>query len=84
MVKFLVSIFDKKVQVFGNPVIAMNEADAVRMARTVVSSDDSQISLYPEDFTLYHVGNFNDATGVLEPINPIILTELVSLVKLYA
>lgn len=61
------SIFDAKAAAFAQPFYAANNAVAIRMFQQVVNDRDTVISQHPEDFSLFCVGEFNDADGEFSP-----------------
>jgi len=83
------SIKDNKVGTFSKPFAAVNKAEATRMLHTACNDPQVQLSMYPEDFDLYHVCTFSELTGqVKSPINetgsvgPDFVVSAVSLKKL--
>lgn len=66
----LYSMLDVKSRSYGRLFEARNDSEALRI---VVSSivtgknrgDDNIIALYPEDFCLYEIGDFDSVSGVL-------------------
>lgn len=73
------SIFDAKSGAFSAPFFAFNAAVAQRNVAAGVREGDSLLSRFPEDYQLYHVGSFDDGTGVLQAIPPVAVCNLVSL-----
>lgn len=61
------SIFDAKAVAFSQPFYASNNAVAIRMYAQVVNDPGSVVSKNPEDFTLFGVGEFDDASGEFSP-----------------
>lgn len=59
------SVFDSKAGVFSAPTVYPNEQTAVRAFTTAVRSADSQMFMFPEDFTLFLVGSWNVVEGKL-------------------
>lgn len=59
------SIYDSKAKVFMQPMFMINEGAAWRSFHHVVNNGDSDVSKYPEDFSLYMIGEYNDGTGAL-------------------
>lgn len=65
------SLFDDKAKIFGTPFFAINSGIAVRMLTDLVNDPKSTVSRYPEDFTLYRLGEFSDDVGSLKsPVAP--------------
>ena len=60
------SVFDRKAGAYGNLLFFANDAMAER-AMNEVMGQANDMSRYPEDFDMYHVGFFNTETGILVP-----------------
>lgn len=69
MITNVYSIFDVKAKVFGSPFYAQCDEIAIRNCAAAVRDDgqNSMLSKFPEDFTLYRIGSFDDDRGVLSP-----------------
>lgn len=69
---FVFCVHDLKAKVFMQPWCAVNDAVAVRHFTSSVNADagdrSSAISINPEDFTLFRVGEFDDHTGLVSPL----------------
>lgn len=52
---------------FYEPMLAQNDALAVRNVRGVVNSGKGLLAQYPEDFELWFIGEFDEVTGILVP-----------------
>lgn len=64
----LYSINDRKLESFTPPFIARNDVDARRqVAAFLASSPDVLPAKYPEDFSLFCVGEWDDSKGVITP-----------------
>jgi hypothetical protein len=68
MKKNLYSVYDKQIKAYLNPLVAVNDAEAIRLMQTWVNSDDKSqnICLYPEQFTMVRLGSYDSESGVLE------------------
>lgn len=83
----LYSIKDNKVGTFSKPFSAINTAEATRMLHTACNDPNVQLSMYPEDFDLYHIGSMNEQTGYLNSPSesgPVFVVSAVSLKKIEA
>lgn len=71
------TVFDKTAAAYGVPFFAATAAVAQRMFGMEVNRADekSTIYMYPDDYALYHIGEYDDATGVLTPTQPVKLVE---------
>lgn len=59
----LYSIYDSKAEQFSPPQVYHNDMLALRAFEGIVNDDKMLIKKYPEDFTLYYVGNLSDSDG---------------------
>jgi hypothetical protein len=59
----LYSIYDSKAEQFSPPQVYHNDMLALRAFEGIVNDDKMLIKKYPEDFTLYYVGNLGDGDG---------------------
>jgi len=62
----LFSIRDSKSELFCPPFLSRTHGEAERNFSKVANDPKSQIFATPEDFDLYHLGTFDDATGSIE------------------
>lgn len=62
------SVYDEKSKAFGVPFFAVNSGVATRMFTDLVNDPKSTPFRYPTDFSLYHVGEFDDFLGALVPL----------------
>lgn len=69
MKMMIVGILDKKANVFISLEPTANLAVATRQLTEVVNTrSESPISKWPEDFSLWHLGNFETETGEVSPL----------------
>lgn len=59
----LYSIYDSKAEQFSPPQVYHNDMLALRAFEGIVNDDKMLINTYPEDFSLYYVGNIGDSDG---------------------
>lgn len=59
----LYSIYDSKAEQFSPPQVHHNDMLALRAFEGIVNDDKMVICKYPEDFTLYYIGNLGDSDG---------------------
>lgn len=70
------TVYDTKASIYGQPFYAVTDGIALRMFSDAVNnnSPDNALNRYPEDFTLYYIGEFDDATGsVTGNLTPILV-----------
>ncbi|WNK14936.1 MAG: nonstructural protein [Microvirus sp.] len=61
----MAAIFDAKSESYGRPMFVRAYGEAERAFKDVVNDGKSDYSLHPEDFSLFEVGTFEDASGVV-------------------
>ena len=59
----LYSIYDSKAEQFSPPQVYHNDMIALRAFEGLANDDKTLINSYPEDFSLYYVGNLGDSDG---------------------
>lgn len=66
MIYKIFSVFDRAAQSFGRPVFALAVPPAVRSFDDEVRDPrpDNVMNKHPGDFELFHLGEFDDATGL--------------------
>lgn len=67
------AVFDDKAKAFIQPFYMLNDALAIRSFTNAVNTDKSQLNVNPEDYTLFAIGEFDDAGGKLVARNPELL-----------
>jgi hypothetical protein len=74
-------MFDKAAKVFNSPISTAGIGALTRAISDVVNaSEKSEIfAKHPNDFALYEIGIFDEATGVIKPCEPTFLLEISSL-----
>lgn len=60
------AIFDSKAAAFLNPFFLPERAQARRAFGTAVLDPNTEFSKWPGDYTLFEIGAFDSATGVVE------------------
>ena len=59
------SIYDGAVKAFMRPFMGMSHGDAIRAFKDLASDAQHPVGKHPEDYSLFHVGHFDDQTGLL-------------------
>lgn len=62
------SIYDSKVGAFVTPVFLRSRGEAIRSIVEAVNNPapNNNIEKYPADYTLFHLGEFDDETGLVQ------------------
>lgn len=78
--KELYVVKDEKANSFGVPQFFNSVVETVR-AITVVSNDPaSMLGRFPDDYSVYYVGRFEDVTGALDSSPPVLAFTVASTV----
>lgn len=76
------SVRDSKTEVFNSPFFNHTHGEAERNFRTLVNDEKSQPGMYPQDYDLYYLGEYDDQTGKLVPLDsPQHIIQAIHLVK---
>lgn len=69
----IMSIYDAKAEVYSTPMFLRSKGEGIRAFQSEVNSGDEKSSLckYPEDFTLFMLGEFWPETGQIEAQPPV-------------
>lgn len=57
------AIYDSKAEAYMQPFFAPTNAMAIRMFTDLVSDNSSQVSRHSADYTLFAIGEYDDATA---------------------
>lgn len=63
------SIRDAKANAFIAPWYKPTHGEAERYFHQLANDEKSMIKQYPEDFDLYHVGEYDDQTGIYKSLD---------------
>lgn len=64
------TIKDAKAGTHAQPFFSVNHTTAIRSFHVSVKDSSNPLSAYPEDFSLWHLGTYNDITGKLVGNDP--------------
>lgn len=65
MTNELFTIYDSKAKAYISPFASPNNATAIREFARAANNKNHQFNMFPADFTLFHMGQFDDATGIM-------------------
>lgn len=65
MIHLMYSVFDKKVGAYAQPFFCTHEQVALRAFASACADKDLTIGKFPEDYALYRLGEFDDASGAV-------------------
>lgn len=71
-VKNVCSVYDTASRLFGQPFFVPALAAAIRSVgdETNRAAADNPLYQHPDDFQLFHVGDFDDCNGLFTPVSP--------------
>ena len=63
MILKVYTVYDTKAEAYLQPFFSQSKGVAIRSFQEAVRDEKSNISKYPEDFTLFELGEYDDATS---------------------
>ncbi len=76
------SVYDSKVEAYLQPFFMPTKGAAMRAIADTLTIVDHQFAKHPEDYTLFHLGSFDDAKAFFEmrstPLSLAVLHELIN------
>lgn len=64
------TILDAKAEAYLQPFFAQTEGVAIRMVQSTLEKGDSNFSKYPDDFSMFLIGTYDDSNAEVHPIMP--------------
>lgn len=61
------SLYDEKAECFNQPFFQKTIGEAIRSMSNLISDPNTVPGKYPQDFTLFQVGEFNEQNGEMVP-----------------
>lgn len=62
------TVYDSKSEHYGNPIFLLNKGEALRSFADEAKNPESMIGKHSADFTLFMIGEFDQATGTFKPL----------------
>lgn len=62
------SIRDAKAEIFNPPFYKRTHGEAERDFRSLTTDPKSNVSMYPEDYDLYFIGEYDDVKGTFQSL----------------
>jgi len=69
MIQKMYSVRDAKSEIFHPPFFQKTHGEAERTFHKLCNDEKSSMFIYPEDYDLYYVGEYDDNTGKLAPLD---------------
>lgn len=70
MILQVFTVYDVKAESYTKPFFERSTATAVRAFTDAVNEEGSDFQRHAEDYTLFHVGGFDDQKGTFAPLEP--------------
>lgn len=67
----IVSIYDKATEAYMRPWTALTDKEAIRSFEQEATREGSPIAASPQDYTLFHLGTWNDAKAEILTVEPV-------------
>ena len=78
----LYSIFDRKAVSYAPPFVAVNDSVACRMSLASAMGEQNMLADYPADFDVYCLGNLDQESGRITPLNtPVFVVNFAALLQ---
>lgn len=71
MIHKVFTVYDTKAQAHLQPFFSQNKATAIRAIQSAFRDPQHQFTLYPQDYILFDLGSFDDATGEFDTSPPV-------------
>lgn len=65
------AVYDSAVEAYTKPFFEQTIGSAVRAFTDGVNQEGSMFSRHAKDYTLFHVGSFDERTGMFDKITPV-------------
>lgn len=62
----MLAVFDSKARAYARPFFVPHNDVGIRAFKAQANNPESEMWAAPEDFSLWHLGTFNDSNGHLE------------------
>lgn len=69
MIYKVYSVYDAQTKAYGHPMLQNTHGEAERTFKLQVNNKDSRYHQSPEDYDLFHIGEYDDNTGGIERLN---------------
>lgn len=66
------AVLDKGASMYGQPMFVRHVAEAVRACQQATRDGKSMMAQYPEQFSLWHVADFDDVAGTFENVGTLL------------
>lgn len=78
MQTIMFSTYDSKAKTFSAPFTMLTIGMAIRGFEEAAKNPETMLNRYPNDFSLYEIGTYDDSNATFQPTNPINLLSIAS------
>lgn len=65
MLQMVFSVYDSKAEIFAQPMFMRTIGEAIRAWEAAIQDPNLDLNKHPADFTLFHIGSYDQSTGLL-------------------
>lgn len=62
------SVYDSAARMYLEPFACRTKEEAIRRFRLSVNSEGSGMARFPDDYTLFYIGGFDQESGLFQPV----------------
>lgn len=77
------TVYDEKSEEYSPPFFTLNDKLAKRTINESAKGNGSMLGQYPEDYKLYYIGMFDNATGVMSEDKVLLVASVVQILSEY-
>lgn len=67
------AVRDNKAEHFNRPIFSLAAGEALRSFQMECESAESMLHRFPDDFSLFRIGEFDQVTGEFVPCEPVVI-----------
>lgn len=80
MIIKMFSVLDQKTGVFSHPFYEVTTGSAIRAFTDTVQTKDHPFNRHPDDYSLYFIGEYDDATASINGMIPQVLVTAMNVI----
>lgn len=71
MIYQVLAVLDRAADAYGRPIFVLSIGQGIRSFQTEINraAEDNTMHQHPDDFDLWHLGTYNDNTGIFENLH---------------
>lgn len=70
------ALYDKAVSAYMRPFFHMTKGSCIRQLMDELKDPNNPMSAHPEDYTLFHLGTWNDQDAGMDIVDPTVVARL--------